>query len=123
MRESIRYVQSLGVTPTICPMRIAPNTVVADLAAKGLYDPPDLWDLYHALQGLTNVRVAASLLPDYGGPVRLAFDALNKTGMLPTLPPSCPHPEPIEPKREVVLAKIERYLKLCPSALQNPGGL
>ena len=113
LRASIRYCQALGVTPTICPMRIAPNTVVDDLAAKGLYDPPDLWDLYHALQGFTNVRVAASLLQDYGGPVWLAIDTLNKTGVLPILPPSCPCPEPTEPQREAVLAKIERYLRLC----------
>lgn len=110
LRESIEYVQEFGVMPTVCPMKIAPHTVVADLAARGLYEVPDLWHLYQALRGTDHVRVAASLLPDYGGPIRLAFDALNKTGHLPRLSVSRCF-DPIKPKRETILARIEAYLR------------
>ncbi len=115
LRESIRYVQACGATPTICPMRIAPNTVVADLAAKGLYTAPTLFDLCEALVQLENVRVAASLLPaeaeDELLPILPSLHEMNRTGRLRMLVSSSRHWT--EPKREQVLDRIERYLKLC----------
>ncbi len=111
LRESIRYVQACGMTPTICPMRIAPNTVVADLAAKGLYTAPNLWYLYEALIGIDNVRVAASLLDD-DQPRALvdAFATLNRTGV-PLRWGGLRDRVPIEPHRAKVLGRIEHYLK------------
>ncbi len=112
LRESIRYCHAVGVTPTICPMRIAPNTVVADLAAKGLYEAPALFDLCEALLHIDNVRVAASLLPPDGDPFLLGpLHQLNRTGMSRVLVSSSR--KWTEPKREQVLDRIERYLKLC----------
>ncbi len=112
LRDSIAYVKACGATPTICPMRIAPNTVVWDLAAKGLYTAPDLYELQSAIHGIDNVRVAMSLVSLIDSPHRRAFEILNQTGKLPQLPlPSCPPPE--KPERAAVLERIERYLRLC----------
>lgn len=108
LRESIRYCQAVGLTPTVCPMRIAPHTVVADLAEKGLYDGVDLWDLYDALQGITDVRVAASLLSR--GPLTEAFDMLNHTGRLPEMAAHRVPLVPVAPERAAVLQRIENYL-------------
>ena len=112
LRASIRYCQALGVTPTICSMRIAPNTVVADLAAKGLYQAPTLFNLAEALLHIENVRVAASLLPPDADPRWTApFHELNQTGKMRLLVSSA---RPwTEPKREDVLQRIEGYLKVC----------
>lgn len=114
LRESVRYCAALGLVPTICPMRIAPHTVVADLAARGLYEAPDLWHLYDALQGLPPCRVAASLLSEHQ-PVLLrnAFTTLNQTGVITDL--GCwsmrpPVLEPRAPDRDTVLKRIEAYL-------------
>lgn len=115
LRESIRYCHSFGVTPTICPMRIASHTVVDDLAKRDLYQAPDLWDLYDALHEMEPVRVAASLFPkDADSGVLTAFDMLNHTGKLIGIKPSPPHKrhEPVEPRREVVLGRIRHYLTL-----------
>lgn len=108
LRESIRYVQAAGAVPTVCPMRIVPNTVVADLYEKGLYQPPTLPQLREALYGVTNVRVAASLLPAWGEHVQ-AFDVLNHTGRLPEAP--LLGYNIAAPRREKVLQRIEDYLK------------
>jgi len=113
LRESIAHVQAVGVTPTICLMRIAPNTVVADLAAKGLYQAPTLFDLAEALLHIENVRVAASLLPadDERFPLLPSFHELNRTGRSRWLVSSSR--KWIKPKREDVLQRIEGYLKVC----------
>ncbi len=113
LRESIRYAQACGVTPTICPMRIAPHTVVADLAAKGLYTAPTLSDLCEALMHIENVRVAASLLPpdDERFPLAPSLHEMNRTGRLRMLISSSR--KWAEPKRADVLSRIERYLQLC----------
>jgi radical SAM enzyme (TIGR01210 family) len=118
LRESIRYVQTCGVTPTICPMRIAPHTVVADLADKGLYQAPNLWYLYDALEGIENVRVAASLLDEEHPQIlRDAFAELNQTGKPPDLGCWSMRPQggrvPVAPERAAVLGRIEAYLQHC----------
>lgn len=114
LRESIAYVQGCGITPTICPMRIAPNTVVADLAAKGLYSAPTLWQLYDALRDCENVRVAASLLTDMqdSGSLKEVFGILNRTGSFPAVMAPAGL-EAVAADRAAILQRIERYLKLC----------
>ncbi len=112
LRESIRYVHACGATPTVCPMRIAPHTVVADLAARGLYEAPTLFDLCEALVHIDNVRVAASLLPTDGDPFLLpAIHELNRTGKSRMLVSSSR--KWVEPSRPAILERIEHYLRLC----------
>lgn len=113
LQESVKYCHSLGVIPTVCPMRIAPHTVVADLAECGKYEVPDLWDLYDALSHMGKVRVAASLFPNDADPaVIAAFRHLNTTGTLLKVPPSHSHVTlvPTKPTRENVLERMKAYL-------------
>ena len=113
LRESIKYVQAARVTPTICPMRIAPNTVVADLASKGLYEAPNLWYLYEVLNGFSGVRVAASLLQDsLPAMLRDAFERLNRWGELPRIEWMGSGKRPVQPSEFAILSRIEHYLKM-----------
>jgi archaeosine synthase beta-subunit len=42
--QSIQYIAALGYEDvSICPTRIAPYTVIAELAKRGMYAPPSLW--------------------------------------------------------------------------------
>ncbi len=138
IRESIRFVAQTGVVPTICPMKVAPNTVVADLAARGLYQAPDLWYLYYALHGMSarpRVRVAASLL----NPAKSAsssdwtphdwllhaFSRLNETGDLRDTPIHTrmdrPWPYDVaEPNPETILTRINRYLDEVHQLIKSP---
>ncbi len=115
LRESIRYCQTLGLTPTVCPMRIAANTVVADLAARGLYEAPTLWQLYDALRDCTNVRVAASLIADMpdNSSIKECFDILNRTGSFPAVMAPAGLVA-VEPSRPAILERIRHYLTLSP---------
>lgn len=120
LRASIRYAKTCGSVPIVCPMRIAPNTLVADLADRGLYQVPNLWHLYDALTGVGHVRVATSLLAvelgdeRYGAdPLREAFAELNRAGTLPPIThqsrPTRIHP--VEPVRAEVMGRIVSYLQ------------
>ncbi len=115
---SLDYVDKVSqgkITPTICPMKVVPNTVVGDLASHGLYQPPDLWHLYDILDfWALPVRVAASLLTDCPDKLKGAFAQLNKTGRLPDFGYWSMRPGPlqaVQPQREAVLARIEHYLQ------------
>lgn len=124
LQESIRYVHALSLLPTVCPMRVAPHTVVGDLAASGHYVAANLWHLYDALNGISHVRIAASLLRrDEDSTLLDAFAALNRTGSLPVLnrPTSPPllNPHPADPRE--VYSRIEGYLRRMPSREPNSG--
>jgi len=62
--QSIQYVTALGYEDvSICPTRIAPYTVVAELAKQGMYTPPSLWTTIDILNqvdsdSLARARVA-----------------------------------------------------------------
>jgi len=60
--ESIRYAYGLGIHDvTLCPTRVAPQTVAALLYEYGLYQPPWLWSIVDVLRQTANeghVRVA-----------------------------------------------------------------
>jgi len=62
--QSIQYVTALGYEDvSICPTRIAPYTVVAELAKRGMYTPPSLWTTIDILNqvgsdSLARARVA-----------------------------------------------------------------
>jgi len=60
--QSIQYVSSLGYKDvSICPTRIAPYTIVAELARLGLYCTPSLWtivDILHQVNTICNIRIA-----------------------------------------------------------------
>jgi archaeosine synthase beta-subunit len=62
--QSIQYVAALGYEDvSICPTRIAPYTVVAELAKRGMYTPPSLWTTIDILNeigsdSLAQARVA-----------------------------------------------------------------
>ncbi len=62
--QSIQYVAALGYEDvSICPTRIAPYTVVAELAKRGMYTPPSLWTTIDILNevgsdSLARARVA-----------------------------------------------------------------
>jgi radical SAM enzyme (TIGR01210 family) len=58
---SIRYVAELGYEDvSICPTRIAPYTLAAELAKRGLYAAPSLWtivDIVKAAHTICDIRV------------------------------------------------------------------
>jgi archaeosine synthase beta-subunit len=62
--QSIQYVSSIGYEDvSVCPTRIAPYTVVAELARQGMYTPPSLWTTIDILDevrcdSLARARVA-----------------------------------------------------------------
>lgn len=62
--QSIQYVTALGYEDvSICPTRIAPYTVIAELAKRGMYTPPSLWTTIDILNevgsdSLAQARVA-----------------------------------------------------------------
>jgi radical SAM enzyme (TIGR01210 family) len=60
--QSIRYVSDLGFEDvSICPTRIAPYTIAAELARRGTYSPPSLWtivDILNKVNAVCNIRVA-----------------------------------------------------------------
>ena len=60
--QSVDYVNSLGVKGvTLCPTRVARNTVAWKLLQLELYQPPNLWTVIDAVQAIhekTSVRVA-----------------------------------------------------------------
>jgi len=62
--QSIQYVAALGYEDvSICPTRIAPYTVIAELAKRGMYAPPSLWTTIDVLnevgsESLARARVA-----------------------------------------------------------------
>jgi radical SAM enzyme (TIGR01210 family) len=60
--NSVKYVSEVGYEDvSICPTRIAPHTVVAELAKKGMFEPPSLWTVINILkrvEPIPRVRVA-----------------------------------------------------------------
>jgi len=57
--QSIQYVAALGYEDvSICPTRIAPYTVVAELAKRGMYTPPSLWTTIDILNELGSDSLA-----------------------------------------------------------------
>jgi archaeosine synthase beta-subunit len=57
--QSIQYVTALGYEDvSICPTRIAPYTVVAELAKRGMYTPPSLWSTIDILNVVGNDSLA-----------------------------------------------------------------
>jgi radical SAM enzyme (TIGR01210 family) len=60
--QSIRYVADLGYSDaTICPTRIAPHTIVAELAKRGMYSSPSLWtivDILNEVNSTCSIRIA-----------------------------------------------------------------
>ncbi len=125
LRKSIEYVHGFGVHPTVCPLHVAPHTVVYDLAMRGLYTPAHPLYLYDALRGLSNVRVAASILSESeDSAVNGAFGTLNGTGRLPhidrpTMPPVI-EPSPFD--ETIVRERIGRYLS-CVGERQLKGSV
>lgn len=108
LKESVAYCHSLGIKPTVCPLQVAPNTLVADLVARGLWYPPRHGDLFSLLPALDqSVRVAISLFkPD--DLWRAAFDRYNHDGRVLGWPGT---PFPVtKPDRAKVLGRIRDYL-------------
>lgn len=62
--QSIQYVSSIGYEDvSVCPTRIAPYTIIAELARRGMYTPPSLWTTIDILDevrsdSLARARVA-----------------------------------------------------------------
>jgi radical SAM enzyme (TIGR01210 family) len=60
--QSIQYVADLGYSDvTICPTRIAPHTIVAELAKRGMFTSPSLWTIVDILKEASsrcNIRIA-----------------------------------------------------------------
>lgn len=60
--HSIQYVSDLGYEDvSICPTRIAPYTVAAELARRGMFTTPSLWtivDILKRINAVCNIRVA-----------------------------------------------------------------
>lgn len=56
--NSIQYVASQGyVDASICPTRIAPHTVVDELAKRDLYTPPSLWSIIEILRSVDRLGI------------------------------------------------------------------
>src|SRR2546423_13284263 len=64
--QSIQYVSSIGYEDvSVCPTRIAPYTVVAELARRGMYTPPSLWttiDILDKVSGDSHARARVACL-------------------------------------------------------------
>ena len=57
--QSIQYVAALGYEDvSICPTRIAPYTVIAELAKRGMYAPPSLWTTIDILNEIGSESLA-----------------------------------------------------------------
>ena len=60
--HSIQYVSDLGYEDvSICPTRIAPYTVAAELASRRMFTTPSLWtivDILQQIDAVCNIRVA-----------------------------------------------------------------
>ncbi len=110
LQESIEYCQSLDITPTICPLQVAPNTLVADLVACGLYEPPTLFNLLMVMRWVIKpVRIAISLLGNEDPALLEEVRHINLTGYHE-------RPSPMRlfkvrrPERADVLERIRHYL-------------
>lgn len=56
--NSIKYVESRGYKDaSICPTRIAPFTVVNELAKRDLYNPPSLWSVIEILKRVDSLGI------------------------------------------------------------------
>ncbi|WP_157116503.1 hypothetical protein [Nocardia vaccinii] len=130
---STAYVASLGVSGvTLCPTRLAPNTVAWWLYQRGHYRAPNLWTVVDAVRGAHTkaaVRVACinmrgtdfdSVYPDSCELcANLIVDGLvaySVTGDLSDLPASCECRHSIEPAaldHERILERTATTLDAC----------
>lgn len=78
--DSVDYVQSLGVDGvTLCPTRVARNTVVWQLWESGRFVPPNLWTIVEAVRRIHEVM-----------PVRIAGVNLGQADFDSVVSQSCP---------------------------------
>ncbi|MHB8597820.1 MAG: hypothetical protein ACYDER_13530 [Ktedonobacteraceae bacterium] len=84
--QSIQYVSSLGYEDvSICPTRIAPYTIVEELARRGMYTPPSLWttiDILDEVSGHSHARARVACLD---------VDGKDEDTVYPHNCPSCTH--------------------------------
>lgn len=130
--DSVGYVRSLGVDGvTLCPTRVAPNTVAWKLWQAGHYQPPNLWtvvDTIRLAQEKTSVRVACINLrgtdfesvfpescPRCADSVVDGIVRYSETGDLQDLPSDCECRTPTEPTALDRRAIVARSLELLES--------
>lgn len=133
---STAYVASLGVGGvTLCPTRLAPNTVAWRLHERGHYNAPNLWTVVDAVRGAhlkAAVRVACinmrgtdfdSVYPDScercSDSIVDGLVAYSVSGDLSDLPTSCECRRPTAPvalDHERILARAESTLEACEAA-------
>lgn len=134
LEQSILELQEFwGITdPTLCAMRIAPHTVVAELYGKGGFKLGTLWSLVQVLHAVrlkkpeNKARVAVSLLqrtssqepttdacPDCRDKLLGWIGAYNRGALEPMPVHDCNCAQgsgPIAYRKERVLKRIEQYL-------------
>lgn len=134
--DSTAYVASLGVDGvTLCPTRLAPNTVAWWLYQRGHYTAPNLWTVVDAVRAAHTkaaVRVACinmrgtdfdSIYPDScehcAEPIVDGLVAYSVSGDLADLPISCECRRPAAPvalDHEHILARTAAALDACEAA-------
>lgn len=84
--QSIQYVAALGYEDvSVCPTRIAPYTVVAELAKRGMYTPPSLWTTIDILNEVGSASLARARV------ACLDVDGKDSDTVYPRNCPSCTH--------------------------------
>lgn len=131
--DSTAYVASLGIGGvTLCPTRLAPNTVAWWLHQRGHYRAPNLWTVVDAVRGahaMAAVRVACinmrgtdfdSVYPDScprcADPIVDGLVAYSVTGELSDLPATCkcrPSTTAATLDHEEILARTAATLDAC----------
>ncbi|MFJ9370532.1 hypothetical protein ACIRRA_39760 [Nocardia sp. NPDC101769] len=131
--DSTAYVADLGVGQvTLCPTRLAPNTVAWWLHQHGHYAAPNLWTVVDAVRGAhdkASVRVACinmrgsdfeSLYPDScpacADDIVAGLVAYSISGDLTELPTGCGCRPPLESvalDEQTILARTRSILDLC----------
>jgi radical SAM enzyme (TIGR01210 family) len=127
--QSVAYVRSLGIPGvTLCPTRVAPNTVAWELWKKGHYIPPNLWTVVETVRRThetASVRVACINLrgtdfesvfpdscPDCADRVVDGLVRYSETGDSTDLPSSCACRPALEPAPLDHVAIIARSLQI-----------
>ncbi|MFD4406582.1 hypothetical protein ACFWPH_27855 [Nocardia sp. NPDC058499] len=131
--DSTAYVASRGVDGvTVCPTRLAPNTVAWWLYQRGHYHAPNLWSVVDAVRGAHTkaaVRVACinmrgtdfdSIYPDScercANPIVDGLVSYSISGDLVDLPAACRCREPIQPvalDHDHILARTAATMDAC----------
>ncbi|MFD6463999.1 hypothetical protein, partial [Streptomyces roseolus] len=134
--DSTAYLADLGVGQvTLCPTRLAPNTVAWWLYQHGQYTAPNLWTVVDAVRGAhdkASVRVACINMrgndfesvypdscPDCADDIVASLVSYSVSGDLTDLPTSCACRPPLKPAvldEQAILARTRAVLDLCEGA-------